>query len=90
MSRDGGWWNSMQRTVSWTADELQPGETIDIRAQFEPRANSKKTPNFPVLIRCDGKALFSGIELSTVFLDDLSAPLQLDLSKSLRIVYRKI
>ena len=68
MSRKGGVWDEMKRTICWTVEKLDPGEVLEIQAQFQ----SGKLHNlaqvdlqFPVLVRADVPLLFSGIDVST-------------------------
>jgi hypothetical protein len=35
MSRKGGIWDEMKRSLVWTIQQLGPGETVDIQAQFK-------------------------------------------------------
>ena len=35
MSRKGGVWDEMKRTISWVVPQLQPGEALEVQAQFE-------------------------------------------------------
>lgn len=68
MSRKGGVWDELKRTICWTIEKLDPGEVLEIQAQFQ----SGKLQNladvdlqFPVLVRADIPHLFSGIHVST-------------------------
>ncbi len=99
MSRQGGVWDGMKRTVTWTVEQLNPGEVLEVQAQFETIAASKngkdveallRTPKFPVLVRCDTVNLFSEIEITADYSDDLSSRIKMDLSKSIRILHRKV
>jgi hypothetical protein len=94
MSRKAGLWNEMQRTVSWTIPCLEPGENIEIQTQFEATndADSIVTPKFPVLLRCDDtETLYSGIELKSVMgAEKDSIPLDMNITLSSRLLYRKI
>ena len=93
MSREGGVWNSMTRLLSWQLGDLQPGQTIAIETRFDRLAstnNSSSVPKFPILIRCDGGAIFSGIELKTEYADNNSQPANVKTMESSRILYRKV
>jgi hypothetical protein len=93
MSRDGGVWDEMKRTLSWTIDELQPGEMVEIEAQFErlmASHNVSTTPKFPVLMRCEGGAVFSGIYVSTDYSDSRSTKVNMKMIETSRIIYRKV
>ena len=89
MSRRGGVWDGIKRTLAWRIEKLLPGETIDIQTQFGCNAGGS-LPKFPVLVRGDGKALFSRIELSTEYTEDGSEPVNLHVDQSSRILYRKV
>lgn len=102
MSRQGGIWDGMKRTVTWTMEKLHPGEVLEVQAQFETIAASKdgkeiegqqallRTPKFPVLVRCHTDDLFSEIEIAADYTDDTSIRVNLDLNKSVRILHRKV
>jgi hypothetical protein len=91
MSRKGGIWDGMKRTISWTVQTLEPGETLDIQAQFQTFNGGRSiVPKFPILIRCDGKSLFSGIKLDSDFSDSESIPVNMELVKVSRILYRQV
>jgi len=68
MSRQGGVWDAMKRTICWTVDKLDPGEVLEIQAQFQS-GNLKNLAQvdlqFPVLVRADLPLLFSRIDVST-------------------------
>ena len=92
MSREGGVWNSMTRLLSWQLGELEPGHTIEIEAQFDRMVSTHtaSAPKFPILIRCDGGAIFSGIDLSADYADNRSARVHLKPMESSSILYRKV
>jgi hypothetical protein len=91
MSRKGGIWDGMKRTMSWTVQTLEPGETLDIQAQFQVfNGGGSIVPKFPILIRCDGKSLFSGIKFDADFSDSESIPVNMALVKCSRILYRQV
>jgi hypothetical protein len=92
MSRRGGVWDDMKRTLSWTIEKLQPGEIIDIQAQLAyvdgmGKAGSSK---FPMLVQCDRSSPFSRIELIADYTDDESNRVNLLLDQTSRILYRKV
>ena len=68
MSRKGGVWDEMKRTICWTLQKLDPGEVLEIQAQFQS-GNLQNLANvnlqFPVLVRADVPYSFSGIGIST-------------------------
>lgn len=92
MSRSGGMWDEMKRSISWSIEKLDPGEIIDIQAQFGCADGfvNGMAAKFPVLVRCDGSMLFSRIELSTDYLEEESDPINLQIEQSARILYRKV
>jgi hypothetical protein len=99
LSRMGGLWDELKRTVSWTIPELLPGEAIEIQAQFETLGNTNDTstgshghnPKFPILVRCDYQSILSSVELIIdAYHDALSKPVMVDTEKSSRILHRKV
>jgi hypothetical protein len=91
MSRKGGIWDGMKRTISWTIRKVEPGETIGIQAQFQTfNGVGSIVPKFPLLIRCDGRSLFSGVKLDADFSDSESIPVNMELVKCSRILYRQV
>jgi len=96
ISRSGGVWDVMKRTLSWSIPELPAGKVIDIQAQFRcsggpqsqrPPASSSK---FPVLVRCSGDASFSKIELDADYTEEGSIPVDLRVQKEARVICRKV
>jgi hypothetical protein len=93
MSRHGGVWNAMKRTISWTIAELPPGETMDIQAQFrymDGAATKHKASRFPVLVRGDRDSIFSRIGVNAEYTDEGSSPVTLEVEQCSRIIYRKV
>lgn len=91
MSKEGGCWDEMKRTISWIVDSLSPGEALDIQTQFEATEGSDQEPTFPVMIRCEGSMLFSGIEINAnVHCDAPCQPIEMKLHETVRILHRKI
>jgi hypothetical protein len=91
MSRKGGLWDDLKRMLSWTHGKLQAGEVIDFRVQFQcADLGNEGTSTFPVLTRCDGRSLFSRVELSTEHTDDSSPPVKLYADQRSRVLYRKV
>jgi tripartite-type tricarboxylate transporter receptor subunit TctC len=92
MSRKGGAWDELKRTISWTVDSLEPGEALEIQAQFEsadiPSAGGAL--KFPLLVRAEHGALFSSVEMNSDFIDALSTPVKIELSQSGRVLHRKV
>eukprot|EP00526_Cylindrotheca_closterium_P016685 CAMPEP_0113630856 /NCGR_PEP_ID=MMETSP0017_2-20120614/16034_1 /TAXON_ID=2856 /ORGANISM="Cylindrotheca closterium" /LENGTH=330 /DNA_ID=CAMNT_0000541341 /DNA_START=1 /DNA_END=990 /DNA_ORIENTATION=- /assembly_acc=CAM_ASM_000147 len=78
MSRKGGLWDDLKRILSWTHDKLHAGEFIDIRAQFQcADLGADATTTLPILVRCDGRSLFSRIEFSTENSNGSTRPVKL-------------
>ena len=98
MSRKGGVWDEMKRTLIWTIPKLNPGEIVDIQAQF--KCNTTETGlspsqsfgsfKFPVLARCNGVTNFSKIDVNSDYNEDGSSPVGLELERSATILYRKV
>jgi hypothetical protein len=89
MSRRGGHWEELKRTLSWSVNELQPGKALEIQAQFGLLPDARE-PKFPILVRCDYPALFSSIEVSADAETEGSTPIRMILSPSSRILHRKV
>ena len=53
MSRRGGVWDEMKRTISWIIDSMEPGTAIEVQAQFEVQRYSRQqdAPG-PAFARC--------------------------------------
>jgi hypothetical protein len=90
-------WDGMKRVVAWSLDELEPGQSMEIQAQFEfltalePDAPPKPHPKFPVLVRFDAtNAQFSDVQLNSEISDNQSLPVKLKLSRSVRVLHRKV
>jgi hypothetical protein len=86
MSRKGGSWEELKRTMTWCVDSLDPGEALEIQAQFPMLEDSEKGAKFPVLVRCDYPALFSNVTVAT----KEGAAVQLQLSLSGSVLHRKV
>lgn len=97
MSRKGGIWDEMKRSLVWTIQQLAPGEVVDIQAQFKciegvplAPAIGELSSNFPVLARCKGTAAFSKIDVSTEYTEEGSTPVELEMQRSAMVMYRKV
>ena len=98
ISRKGGVWDVMKRTLSWVIPELSAGEVIDIQAQFkcQPQQPQQPNPNFPVLVQCTGNTNFSKIQLdaqdTSVSADGSNDgnPMILKIEKIANVLYRKV
>jgi len=87
LSRPGGSWEELKRTVSWKVDEIEPGKALEIQAQFpllEETTKMSKTPRFPILVRCSYKPLYAGIGI------EIDGPEKLKLTESGRVLHRKV
>lgn len=95
LSRKGGLWDELKRTISWTIAEMPPGQALEIQAQFEileGDANNShaRSPKFPILVRSEYENLFSSVELKVDYHDSLSKPIQVELENSARVLHRKV
>lgn len=93
MSRKDGVWDAMKRSLTWTIQELAPGEIVDIQAQFkaiEGVSSSEATSKFPVLARSSGITTFSRIDMNSDYTEDGSVPVDIDVRRSSTVLYRKI
>ena len=97
-SREGSVWDSMKRVVAWPLDDIEPGGLLEVQAQFEfvsasePKAPLRRaTPKFPVLVRCDANdELFSDLQLNREVNENQFRPIKLKVSRSVRILHRKV
>jgi hypothetical protein len=85
MSRKGGNWDELKRTVSWYVQSLKPGEALEIQAQFPFIEGNSRVPKFPVLVKCEYPFTFSNISVSNK--DDR---VRLKQSTSGGILHRKV
>jgi hypothetical protein len=95
LTRQGGVWDGMKRVVAWPAETLEPGELIEIQAQFNFVSNQdpdrRSEPKFPLLVRCEGtNDQFSDIELITDIPGESYFPVKMRLTRSLLILHRKV
>jgi hypothetical protein len=95
MSRQGGLWDEMKRTIAWSVEKLEPGEALEIQAQFLSRDGgvmpaSDRSPKFPVLVRCDYPKLFSSVEILSDYVDSLFTPVRIRLSSTSLVLHRKV
>jgi hypothetical protein len=94
MSRKGAVWDEMKRTLTWTIQQLQPGETIDIQAQLEciegMASSHGVSSKFPVLARCNGCTTFSKIDINSGYTQEGSVPVDLQVERSTAVLYRKV
>jgi len=66
MSRKGGIWDDLKRTICWNARKLEPGEVLEIQAQFQSSNHVVGGDlQFPILVRADVPHSFSGISVAT-------------------------
>jgi hypothetical protein len=91
MSRKGGQWEDMKRTLSWTLDRLAPGDSIDIQAVFANVQNGNPVERrFPILLQCHGDELFSKVEARGNTVEEPSRPLKLDIAQETTVLFRKV
>lgn len=95
LSRKGGLWDELKRTVSWTIGEMTPGQALEIQAQFDilegdGTSNLDRSPKFPILVRCDYESLLSSVEIKVDYQDSLSQPVLVELENSARVLHRKV
>lgn len=90
-SREGSVWDGMKRVVAWSMEVLEPGQSMEIQAQFEFASSGDYEPQFPILVRCDAtNAQFSDVQLYSELSDNQSFPVKLKLSRSVRVLHRKV
>ena len=84
----------MKRTICWTVEKLEPGEVLEIQAQFQSGKKQNLADvdlQFPVLVRADVSNLFSGIAVSTDYgKDSESEPVKSNVTQCTRILHRKV
>jgi hypothetical protein len=90
MSKQGGVWDDMKRTISWVTESLPPGQAMEVQAQFEAVEGSSQDPKFPVLVRCEYPDVFSAVEIITDYPEERSHPIELVVHESGRVLHRKI
>ena len=93
MSRKGGVWDEMKRTLVWKILKLDPGEIVDIQSQFHStgmEGGVAGETKFPLLAKCNGDTSFSKIDLNTDFTEDGENPVDIDLERTATILYRKL
>ena len=97
MSRKGGVWDELKRTISWVVDKLDPGQALEIQAQFDgpshEQENGGTAPRFPILARGDYAESYSSLEVkrSPVQEEEVGAQIQsLRINRSGRVLHRKV
>lgn len=90
MSRQGGIWDEIKRTLSWFVEKLAPGAAIEIQAQFSNVEGKESTATFPILVRTEYPVLYSAVQITTDFQDSSCTPIRMDLNESGRLLHRKI
>mmetsp|Transcript_14488 Transcript_14488/g.33725 ORF Transcript_14488/g.33725 Transcript_14488/m.33725 type:complete len:397 (-) Transcript_14488:157-1347(-) len=91
MSRKGGVWDEMKRTLVWKISKLEPGEIIDMQSQFQSNMEGGSNESkFPLLAKCNGDTSFSKIDLNTDYTEDGVSPVHIDLERVATILYRKL
>lgn len=91
MSRQGGVWDYMKRTISWGVDKLEPGQALEVQLQFDSvDGHGGRTPKFPILVRADFHQLLSSVECRSDFSDGMSAQVKLKVHATARVIHRKV
>jgi hypothetical protein len=85
MSRKGGSWDDLKRTLTWRIPSLAPGEATEIQAQFPFIEGNERSPKFPVLVQCDCLQTFSKVDVTTS-----EDSLRIKSSTSGRVIHRKV
>ena len=91
MTRKGGKWDDMKRTLTWIFDGLAPGESIDIQAVFANVQDGQAIERrFPIMLQCHGDELFSKVQVHAYKILEASRPLRVDLTPRATIIFRKV
>uniref|UniRef100_A0A7S2YCF4 MHD domain-containing protein n=1 Tax=Entomoneis paludosa TaxID=265537 RepID=A0A7S2YCF4_9STRA len=95
MSRKGGVWDELKRTISWVIPQLEPGQALEIQAQFEGPDDEPilaTPPRFPILARGDYGQAFSSLSVkkTDARVSGTQAIQTLQINKSGRILHRKV
>lgn len=85
MSRKGGSWDELKRTLTWCVESFAPGEALEIQAQFPLIEENTRVLKFPILVQCKYPYLFSNINVSSK-----GGNVRLALSMSGQILHRKV
>jgi hypothetical protein len=85
MSRKGGSWDELKRTLTWCVASLAPGEALEIQAQFPMIEENSRVLKFPVLVQCQYPVLFSKVAVVSK-----ESNVRLALSTSGQILHRKV
>jgi hypothetical protein len=85
MSRKGGSWDELKRTLTWCIASLAPGEALEIQAQFPLMEDNSRVLKFPVLVQCQYNFLFSNVAVSCK-----DNNVRLALSTSGQVLHRKV
>jgi hypothetical protein len=91
LSTPGGVWDAMKRTIAWSIKCLQPGEVVEIQAQFLPMdAYGQRSATFPLLVRTEYPRLFSAVEVVNEYRDAVTPPIRLETACAGRLLHRKV
>ena len=85
-----GVWNELKRTVSWALDDLQAGGTVDLQANFKCSQTTTDASKFPVLVHCSVTNPFSCVEVCADKWTDDYSKVQLEISRTSRVLYRNV
>jgi len=90
MSRKGGMWDEMKRTLVWNVTKLDPGEIIDMQVQFmRTHEGGSGESTFPLLAKCNGDTSFSKIDLNSDYNENGVNPIDIDPERRATILFRK-
>jgi hypothetical protein len=90
MLRGNGDFNELQRTISWSLDELEKGESFMVCAQaklWDPRGKDTVAA-FPVLLRCKSSDQFSDLLLNLESAEGYPSSVTLNTNYSFRLLHR--
>lgn len=96
MSQKEGVWEPIKRVVGYQADGICPGETIDLKMEFDysptPQKDDSKVvlPKFPVLVRCFAEDQLSSVQLNLAGGLGDNSLYQAEIEKRYRLFHRKI
>ncbi len=84
---EGGIWDELKRTLSWTCGSLQSGHGVYIQPTFTTNTINDSR-RFPILLHSQGDHLFSRLDIRGNTIDE--RPLDLEVQHETTILYRKI
>ena len=91
ISRMGGVWDEMKRTISWMIDKIEPGEAVELHIQLDNGPDgSDEVVRFPVLVRADSVKIYSQVEVLSEFCETSCSPIVAKVNYSRRVIHRKL